>query len=70
MKEVNMNKVAEALSKMTDESQPRDRKFEELIKRINEEMRDRDLKTEKRLKDWKSMLTPKLKRNSQTWKRG
>ena len=50
MKEVkvNMNKVAEALSKISDDNHTRDRNFEELIKRINEGLHERDLKTDKK----------------------
>ena len=49
MKEVkvNMNKVAEALSRISEDNHTRDRKFEEVIKRINEGLHERDLKTEK-----------------------
>ena len=57
---LNMNKVAEALSKMTDESHTRDTKFEELIKRINEDMRNRELKTEKRIEGLEKHIDTKI----------
>ena len=50
MKEVNVNmkKVAEALSKITDDNHTRDRKFEELITKSNEELHERETKTDKK----------------------
>ena len=45
---VNMNKMADAISKIVDESQ-RDQNFEELIRRINEDIRVRDQKTEAKI---------------------
>ena len=42
----NMSKMTDALSKVIDESESRDQRFEELINRINEEIRFRDQKTE------------------------
>ena len=38
----NMNKMSEALSKVVDESQKIDQKFEELFIKINEDIRTRD----------------------------
>ena len=51
MKDVkdNMNKVAEAISKLSDDNHTRDWKFEELIKKINEGLYERDLKTDKKI---------------------
>ena len=47
--EVNMMKVAEALSKITDDNHTRDRKFEDLITNINEELHERETKTDKKI---------------------
>ena len=51
MKEVkvNMNRVAEALSKITNVNRTIDRKFEERITKINEGLHERDLKTDKQI---------------------
>ena len=51
MKEVkvNMKKVAEAFSKITDDNHTRDRKFDEPITKINEELHERDLKTDEQI---------------------
>ena len=46
---VNMNKMSDAISKIVDESQIRDQKFEELFNRINEDIRTRDTRTEARI---------------------
>ena len=54
---VNVNKVAEALSKISDDNHTRDRKFEELITKINEGLCERDLKIDKREEvPWKKAL--------------
>ena len=62
MKEVkvNMNKVAEAISKMSDDNHTRDRKFEELIKRINEGLYERDLKTDKKIEGLEKQIDTKI----------
>ena len=62
MKEVkiNMNKVAEALSTISDDNHTRDRKFEELIKGINEGLHERDLKTEKKIEGLEKHLDTKI----------
>ena len=62
MKEVkvNMNKVAEALSKISDDNNTRDRKFEELIKRINEGLHERDLKTDKKIEGLEKHIDAKI----------
>ena len=46
---VNMNKMSDAFSKIVDESQRRDQKFEKLFNRINEDIRTRDKRTEARI---------------------
>ena len=46
---INMNKMTDALSKIVDESQKRDQRFEDLIKRINEDIQVRDQKTEAKI---------------------
>ena len=73
MKEVkvNMNKVAEVLSKISDDNHTRDRKFEELINKINEGFHERDLKTDKKIEGLdRDTSTTKSKRSLQAWKRG
>ena len=62
MKEVkvNTNKVAEALSRISDDNHTRDRKFEELIKRINEGLHERDLKTDKKIKGLERHIDTKI----------
>ena len=62
MKEVkvNMNKVAEAHSKISDDNHTRDRKFEELIKRINERLHERDLKTDKKIEGLERHIDTKI----------
>ena len=45
---VHMNKVAEALSKISDDNNTRDRKCGELIKSINDGLQERDMKTDKK----------------------
>ena len=46
---VNMNKMSEACTKIVDESQSRDTKFEELFLRVNDDIRTRDKRTEARI---------------------
>ena len=57
---VNMNKVNEALSKISDDNHTRDRKFEELIKRINEGLHERDLKTDKKIEGLERHIDTKI----------
>ena len=62
MKEVkvNMNKVAEALSRISDDNHTRDLKFEELIKRINEGLHERDLKRDKKIEGLERHIDTKI----------
>ena len=46
---VSMNKMSDAFSKIVDESQRRDQRFEELWIRINEDIRTREQRTEARI---------------------
>ena len=55
-----MNKVAEALSKMSDDNRTRDRKLEELITKINEGLHERDLKTDKKIEGLEKNIDIKI----------
>ena len=57
---VNMNKIADAFSKIVDESERRDQKFEELFKGINEDIRARDKRTEARIAEIEKHIDAKI----------
>ena len=52
----NLSKVAEASTKMTDDNNTRDRKFEELIKGFSTGLQEQDKKVDKRMKEWRRKL--------------
>ena len=62
MKDVkdHMNKVTEALSKISDDNNTRDRRFEELIQSINNGLQDRDMKTDKKIESLGRKIDTKI----------
>ena len=66
----NMNKMSEALSKVVDESQKIDQKFEEPFIRINEDIRTRDKEQKQESREYKNILMQRSKKSSQIWKQG
>ena len=57
---VHMNKVAEALSKISDDNNTRDRKFEELIKSINHRLHERDMMTDRKIEGLERQIDTKI----------
>ena len=56
----NLNKVAEALTKISDDNNTRDRKFEDLIKSINTGLHERDMKTDKKIERLERQIVSKI----------
>ena len=66
---VNVNKMSDALTKIVDESQRRDQKFEELFIRINEDIRTEkyiDAKIEEKFTDLEARMCAVEKNKSGT----
>ena len=56
----NLSKVAEAIAKMTDDNNTRDRKFEELIKGFSTGLQERDKKVDKRIEGMEKKIEIKI----------
>ena len=61
---VNMNKMSEAFTKIVDERQSREKKFEKLFLRINDDIRTRDKRIEARIDRIEKHIDAKIEKFS------